>query len=104
MFLWRESIAGGRLRETVAWEIERDATKIVSERDDDLAVDKAPRRIAMQQQKWLAGSFIDVVNASAVEIHKAMLDREQGAWNDERGVHERQPSRMRLSTRRRITL
>src|SRR5262249_26244037 len=54
---------------------------------DDLAVEKRPGRVAVQEQKRFADSLVDVVDASIVEVEEAVFDIEQLARHWERQRH-----------------
>ena len=64
------------VRATEAEVVGRDAARDARERRDHLAVEKRPRRLAVQEQHGIAFAFVEVVHAQAVLLDVVRFEGE----------------------------
>jgi hypothetical protein len=77
----------GTLREPETEIIRCDATEAVAQRDDDVAVQEAPRRVAVAEQDRRPVSLVDVMDAAARAVESARLERVQLRVRSENDAH-----------------
>src|SRR5690348_6409800 len=69
-------IARIRRREAEAREIQCDAAEVITQRTDEVAIQKGPVRSSVQEQQDWAFAFVDVMHAYAVEVGESTGKRE----------------------------
>ena len=77
----------GSIRKPETEVIRRDAAEPVAQRDDDVAVQEAPGRVAVAQQDRRAVTLVDVVHASLRAVEPARLERIQLGVRGEIDAH-----------------
>src|SRR5262245_42655456 len=83
----RELVAGRLVRHAVARKVERDAAKVALQARDDLAIEKAPRRIPVQHKNGFTITFINIVDTRTVNFDVAMFDWKEFPWYVEDHTH-----------------